>query len=35
VTSWGNWTVGTFGNDLGFDLASVIGSNDLENGYIR
>ena len=30
VTSWSNWTVGTFGDDLGLDLVCVIGSDDLE-----
>ena len=30
VTSWSNWTISTFGDDLGFDIAGVIGSDDLE-----
>ena len=29
VTSWSNWTIGTFGDDLGLDLVCVIGSDDL------
>ena len=30
VTSWSDWTIGTFGDDLGLDLVCVIGSDDLE-----
>jgi len=30
VTSWSNWTIGTFGDNLGLDLVSIIGSDDLE-----